>query len=228
VNETLVWSALALFGLGAFHGLNPGMGWLFAVALGIQEGRARAVWRALLPLALGHSLAVAGAVALVAVTGLVVPGALLRAVVGTMLIGFGAYRLFRHRHARWAGMKVSMAGLALWSFMMAMAHGAGLMVLPLVLERAPVVLFAGDDHTAHMQHPPAAEARQSRSAEGSVSIGPAAAAAVHGAGYLLVTALLAWIVYVHIGLTVLRTAWVNLDFVWAAALLATGILTLWV
>jgi len=126
-------SAATLLMLGAFHGLNPGMGWLLAVALGMQEHRRTAVWRALLPLGAGHALAVAAAVILALLAGAVVPLHTLRWVVAAILVGFGASRLIRHRHPRWAGMRVDMRGLLLWSFLMASAHGAGLMVLPVFI-----------------------------------------------------------------------------------------------
>ena len=99
---------VALLGLGAFHGINPGMGWLFAVALGLQERRRAAVWRALLPLALGHSLAVAAAVAVALALGLVLSIEHLRWPVGLLLLALGASRIVRHRHPRWAAMRVRM------------------------------------------------------------------------------------------------------------------------
>lgn len=224
MSDLMSWSAAALFGLGAFHGLNPGMGWLFAVALGIQERSARAVWRALLPLTLGHTLAIGAAIAAAMVTGALLPLEVVQPVVAVLLIALGASRILRHRHPRWARMKVGLAGLTAWSFLMATAHGAGLMVLPLVLPSAEAVAasagtaasVAGETHC----HAPAA------GAHGAAPIGPSVATAVHSAGYLLVTALLGWLVYARLGLSVLCTAWVNLDLVWAGALVATGVLTL--
>ena len=182
----------ALLALGALHGLNPGMGWLFAVGLGLQERDRRAVWGALGPLALGHALAIAAAVLLAAALGTVLPLGALRWVVAAVLVGFGARRLVRHHHVRFGGMRMTRRELTAWSFLMASAHGAGLMVLPLVLGAAP---------------------------------GPAAAPLVHTAGYLVVTGVLAVVIYEKVGLRVLRRAWVNLDPVWAAALIATGVAT---
>ena len=203
-------STAALIALGAFHGLNPGMGWLFAVALGLQERRRAAVWRALLPLALGHVLAVAAAIAAALGLGLVLSIEDLRWPVGIVLVVFGASRLLRHRHPRWAAMRVRMARLTLWSFLMASAHGAGLMVVP---------VFAG------MNMPGGAMTCHQHAA--STTIGNALlATAVHGFGYVLVTALLAVLVFEKFGVGILRTAWVNLDLVWALALVATGICTL--
>ena len=203
-------STAALIALGAFHGLNPGMGWLFAVALGLQERRRAAVWRALLPLALGHVLAVAAAIAAALGLGLVLSIEDLRWPVGIVLVVFGASRLLRHRHPRWAAMRVRMARLTLWSFLMASAHGAGLMVVP---------VFAG------MNMPGSAMTCHQHAA--STTIGNALlATAVHGLGYVLVTALLAILVFERFGVGILRTAWVNLDLVWALALVGTGICTL--
>jgi hypothetical protein len=130
------WPWLALLLLGAWHGINPGMGWLFAVALGLQEQKRRAVWRALLPLALGHGLAIAAAILAGLLLGLVLPVQHLKWLVAGMLVGFGLYRLVRHRHPRWGGMRVGFRDLTVWSLLMASAHGAGLMVLPFVLGTA--------------------------------------------------------------------------------------------
>src|SRR6185436_3726222 len=141
---TTSWAVL--MALGAFHGINPGMGWLFAVALGMQEGRRGAVIRTLVPLGAGHALAVAGAVAAALVIGTVIPAGWLRWPVAAVLVSLGVLRFFRHRHPRWAGMRVSMPGLTLWSFLMATSHGAGLMVVP---------VFAGmsmTDRCGHTHH----------------------------------------------------------------------------
>lgn len=203
-----LWSCVVLLGLGAFHGINPGMGWLFAVALGMQEQRRTAVWRALLPLGVGHALAVAAAVAIAIMAGVVVSLDKLRWPVAIVLISLGVLRLIRHRHFRWVGMRVGMGGLMLWSFLMASAHGAGLMVVPVFL----TMTMAGSV-------PP-----------GDMMMTPEPAAAIfatllHAAGYLLVTAAVALLVFEKLGLGLLRKAWLNLDIVWAAALIATGVLT---
>jgi len=206
-NATL--SFLALIGLGAFHGINPGMGWLFAVALGMQEKRRAAVYQALLPLAFGHALAVAAAVAMAAAIGAVIPLSALRWVLAVLLVLLGVSRLVRHRHPRWAGMKVGMGGLTVWSFVMATAHGAGLMVAPLFLG----MTMAAGPHAHHMM--------------GSGSTWMAVLTTLaHAAGYLLVTAVIAAIVFEKLGVALLRRAWFNLDRIWAAALAATGALTL--
>ncbi|HSE94445.1 MAG TPA: hypothetical protein VLD61_01050 [Methylomirabilota bacterium] len=204
---------LLLLALGAFHGVNPGMGWLFAVARGMQEGRRTEVWRALLPLGAGHALAVGAAVAAALALGSRLPGEPLRWGVAAILIALGARRLVRHRHPRLGGMRVGMAGLTAWSFLMATAHGAGLMVVP--------VLLGGDASQAHAAHGHAAHAAGLTGFEAAL-----AATAIHAAGYLLVAALVAVLVYEKVGLRFLRTGWFNLDLLWALALIATGGLTL--
>src|SRR5688500_231407 len=116
--EMAATSWLTLVSLGAFHGVNPGMGWLFAVALGMQERRRAAVLRALLPLGAGHALAVCAAVAMALAIGTVIPVSRPRWPLAGMLVALGLFRLYRHRHPRLAGMRVSMSRLALWSFVM--------------------------------------------------------------------------------------------------------------
>jgi hypothetical protein len=200
-----------LIGLGAFHGINPGMGWLFAVALGMQERRRGAVLRALVPLGAGHALAVAGAVGAALAIGAVIPRGWLRWPLAGVLVSLGVLRFFRHRHPRWAGMRVSMSGLAVWSFLMATAHGAGLMVVPVF-----VAMSMTDEggHTHHM-------------ATAGGDAGTALlATGLHAVGYLAVTAFIAVLVFEKLGVGILRRAWLNLDLIWAAALIATGTLTL--
>ena len=139
MGDVFSWSMVTA--LGAFHGINPGMGWLFAVALGLQERRRGAVIAALVPLGLGHALAVAAAVAVAVFAGAVLPAGVLRWIVGAGLLLFGALRLISHKHPRWASMRVGFRRLTLWSFLMATAHGAGLMVVPVLLgmvEAAPL------------------------------------------------------------------------------------------
>ena len=195
--------------LGAFHGINPGMGWLFAVALGMQENRAAAVWRAMLPLGVGHACAIALAVAAGLAAGVVMPTAAIRWPVAAILVAVGVRRLFRHRHPRWGGMRISSSGLTVWSFLVATAHGAGLMVLPVWLRMSTSAA------AAHAQHLPGSH---------DVTTG-LAATAVHSASYLLVTAAVAWIVFDRLGVAMLRKAWINLDLIWAVALIVTGGLT---
>ena len=204
----------ALFALGAGHGVNPAMGWLFAVALGFQRQRRAAVWGALAPLALGHALAIALAIAVAGVIRLVLPVDALKWGTAGLLVGLGVYRLVRSRHIAYGGMQVNARELATWSFLMASAHGAGLMVLPLVFGDLP-----SSGHAHHMA---------TAAMIGGVGIqwSGVLAALVHTVAYLFVTASIAAIVYERVGLRFLRTAWVNLDLIWAVALIVTGVATL--
>lgn len=216
----MTWQWLALVGLGAGHGLNPGMGWLFAVALGMQEGRTRAVWRALSPLALGHALAVAAAVLAAAALGGLLPSNVLKWIVGALLLGLGGLRLVRHRHPRYGGMQVGFRELTAWSFLMATAHGAGLMVLPLLVGGSPGGIPGPSG--GHAMHLAAASALP---ASGPLGMG-LWATALHSAGYLLVTGLIAVLVYRKLGLGMLRNMWINLDLIWGGALVVTGVVAL--
>jgi hypothetical protein len=204
----------ALLALGAGHGINPAMGWLFAVALGLQRERRGAVWAALGPLALGHALAIAAAIVLAGIMGLIMPLEVIKWGTAALLLGLGVFRLIRSRHIRFGGMQVNARELATWSFLMASAHGAGLMALPLVLGDMPMA-----NHAYHMA--------SIVGFAGAEWIG-ILSALVHTAGYLVVTGLIAVIVYERVGLRFLRTAWVNLDLVWAVALVLTGIATVFV
>src|SRR5215204_3986179 len=152
------WPWLSLAALGAFHGLNPAMGWLFAVALGLQERRLRAVTMALGPIALGHALAIGLAAVAVSTLGLVLPQRLLLTLGGATLLSFAAYKVAtRFRHPRWVGMRVTPRQLVFWSFLMASAHGAGLMLVPLLVGlRGDGVssALAHAEHLGHMGHQP--------------------------------------------------------------------------
>jgi hypothetical protein len=215
----MTWTWLAL--LGAGHGLNPGMGWLFAVALGMQEGRSGAVWRALSPLAVGHALAVGATLLAAAALGPLLPAAALEWLVGGLLIGLGTMRLVHHRHPRYGGMRVGFRELTTWSFLMATAHGAGLMVLPLLVGGSGGVSGSGPSG-AHAMH-----LAQASLLPVSGHLGTGFwATATHTASYLLVTGLIALVVYRKLGLRMLRTLWFNIDLIWGGALVLTGALTL--
>ncbi len=197
------WSTLFL--LGAYHGINPGMGWLFAVARGMQEHRARAVAWSLPPIALGHALAIGVVVLIAQLAQVVLPLQYIRIGVAVTLFGLGVYKLFRSRHFRWGGMQVGFRDLTIWSFLMASAHGAGLMVLPVVM--------AGP----HAHHHMAA----SQGVGGGVE-----ASLIHTLGYFTVTAAAALLVYWKFGLAMLRRSWFNLDLIWAITLVVTGLVAL--
>jgi hypothetical protein len=210
MGPTALWLMLLL---GAYHGINPGMGWLFAVALGMQQQKGSAVARSLVPIAIGHAAAIGGVVLVAALLGRALPLAVIRYLVAAVLIGLGVDRLVRHRHPRWVRMRVGFRDLVVWSFLMASAHGAGLMVLPVLLGSSTVQAagdMAGHGHASAATSPLA----------GLVATG------VHTIGYLAVTGVIAWVVYRKFGLALLRTAWFNVDVAWAAALLVTGLVTL--
>ncbi len=193
--------------LGAFHGLNPAMGWLFAVSKGLQEGRVAGVLRALPPIALGHSLSIAAVVALVAGAQRVAPLGALRMAGAVALLLAGLWRLRgRRTHPRWVGMRVGFRDLTLWSFLMSTAHGAGLMLIPVLLR-----MNAADGAHHHT---------------GDALGPPALVLAVHTAAVFAVMAVIALVVYRLLGLAFLRRGWFNVDLVWAVALIVAAGLTL--
>jgi hypothetical protein len=202
---TDIWPPLLLAGLGAFHGLNPAMGWLFAVALGLHRHSRRLVYVSLLPIAAGHALSVGVAVGLLVAAGTVLPGNLVRIGSGLLLLGWAAYHWrFGHRHRVRFGMQTGLMGLGVWSFLMATAHGAGLMLWPVLMPYCTAAAVSDG--------------------------GPAALAligvGIHTAAMLAVTAAIAGLVYEWVGVEILRRAWLNVDLIWTVALVATGALLL--
>jgi hypothetical protein len=212
LSETATWPWAALFLLGAYHGINPGMGWLFAVALGMQEKTSRAVWRALGPITVGHALAIGVVVGLAGLVQVVLPLRSLKIGAAVILFAFGLYRLLRHRHPRYGGMQVGFGDLTIWSFLMGSAHGAGLMLLPVLFRMSGGGMTGDSAASMHHVHP---------SAFGGATTN-LAAVMIHTLGYLVVTGFVAWVVYAKLGLALLRKAWVNLDLIWAVALVVTG------
>ena len=212
MKEPVPWPWVALFLLGAYHGINPGMGWLFAVALGMQEKSSRAVWRALLPICVGHAVAIGVVVALAGLVQAMLPLRSVKIGVAVILFAFGFYHLLRHRHPRYGGMQVGFGDLTIWSFLMASAHGAGLMVLPVLFEMHGGDSWAGSTASMHHVH---------LAAMGG-SATNLSAVLVHTLGYLVVTGFVAWVVYEKLGLALLRKAWLNLDLIWAVAVIVTG------
>jgi hypothetical protein len=213
------WFWPALFLLGCYHGINPGMGWLFAVALGLQEKDRRAVFAALPPIALGHVISVAAIVALAALAQRTLPAHELRYGAAGILIAFGLYRAVRARHFRWVGMRVGFWGLAAWAFLMATGHGAGLMLLPFLTSM-------GNDgiHSVTMGGMGTTSGGSPISAvSASLSVW---AVGVHTFGYLATMTIVALIVYDKVGVQIVRTAWFNFDLAWAVALVVSGVLML--
>jgi hypothetical protein len=209
MGSTALWLMLLL---GAYHGINPGMGWLFAVALGMQEQKGSAVARALVPIAVGHALSIGCVVLAAALLGMALPREAIRYPVAALLFGLGIYSMVRHHHPRWVRMQVGFRDLTLWSFLVASAHGAGLMLLPVLLGSRTVE--AADNMAGH-HHMSAAS-----------PLIALLATAVHTFGYLAVTGIIAWVVYSKFGLAILRKAWLNLNLVWAAALVVASVVTI--
>lgn len=222
--HSLAWPAL--LALGAAHGINPAMGWLFAVARGLQERDRRALYRALGPLALGHTVAIATSVLAALTLGRVLPWQVLRWCVAAALAAVGVDGLVRHRHLRLGGMRVGAWELAVWSFLVASVHGAGLMVLPFVLRASapPAAAMLHHHHAASGVGGPAS----GLAAMGLAGIDPIGLAAplIHTAGYLAATTAIAAVVYEKVGLGILRRAWINLNVLWAAALIGAGAMML--
>ncbi len=202
-----IWPWLLLAGLGAFHGLNPAMGWLFAVALGMHRKSLNAVLAALLPIALGHAVSIAMVAAGAIAAGMLVETRTLYVASGIALIGAALYHaVYGRRHRVRFGMQVSLAGLAIWSFLMATAHGAGLMILPALIP----LCISGNPLD---------------SLTGSLTLA-LAGILVHTGAMLCVIAVIAITVYQWIGLAILRSGWINVDLLWTVALAATGLLQL--
>ncbi|WP_028745005.1 hypothetical protein [Rhizobium mesoamericanum] len=199
---------LTVAGLGAFHGVNPAMGWLFAVALGLHRQSRRVLWLSLLPIAIGHAAAVAVMLVLIVTLGLVLDFAMLKVVGGLLILGLAAqHAIYGHRHRVNIGMQTGVTGLGIWSFMMATSHGAGAMLVPAVL-----ALCVADGGTPF----PAGTSI-------SVSLG---AVALHTGAMLVVTGIIAAVVFEWLDLSLLRTMWINFDVLWTMALVITGFILL--
>jgi hypothetical protein len=203
-----LWPWLAFAGLGLFHGVNPAMGWLFAVALGLHRGSQRAVMMSLLPIAFGHAAAVAAVLLAVMALGLVIHAAILVRLAAIVLIGWAAWHaLYGHRRRVRIGMQTGLAGLVVWSFLMAGAHGAGLMLIPAL---QPICNSgAGTAASAGVTTPVAL-----------------AALGIHSAAMLATIAVVSLVVYRWIGVDFLRRGWINLDLIWIVALVGCGIVLL--
>jgi hypothetical protein len=196
------WPWLTFAGLGMFHGLNPAMGWLFAVALGLHRRGRQTVQLALLPIAAGHALSIWLVAASVMVMGTVVNAAAIRLIAGGVLVVWAAYHwLYGHRHRVRVGMTVGVAGLVLWSFLMATAHGAGLMLVPALVPLCASMPIIGG---------------------GSLLVS-LAAVAVHTLAMLTVTGCVALAVHEWLGLAFLRRSWINFDLLWTGGLVTTGL-----
>jgi hypothetical protein len=202
-----LWPWMALVLLGAWHGINPGMGWLFSVALGLQQRSRAAVFHALLPIALGHAIAIGLVAGLVLILSAEVPSGWLQLAGSILLLAIAFFKLWRGRHPTWVGMRVNFWDLTIWSLIMASAHGAGLMILP-------VFLGLKSSYCGYLS-------------QGSLlTIDPLilfGIVSVHTISHLVVSGSMAWIVYDVVGLAILRRSWINLDQIWAFSLIAAGL-----
>jgi hypothetical protein len=207
VNVSGPWPWLAIAGLGLFHGLNPAMGWLFAVALGMYRRSAGVVLAALGPIAIGHALSVAAVVALMLAFGVMIDHRLLHWGGAALLVGWGAWlTVMGHKGQPRVGMRTGYLGLGVWSFLMSSAHGAGLMLVPVLL---PICTSHGPGGA--------------RLAPDAIPLATAAVA-LHSIVMLATIAAVAISVYRWVGLGFLRSAWINLDRLWALALVGAGAL----
>lgn len=203
-NALWPWAALAL--LGAYHGVNPGMGWLFAVARGLQEKSRTAVLSSLLPIAIGHEASIVIVVIAVSLTEELVPPFFVRLLAALVLVSFGVYKLARPRsHPGGFGMRVGTAGLVMWSFLMSSAHGAGLMLAPVLLGLPVYAPY----HSLS-----------------EISLQAVAAASLHVAAMLATMGIVSIVVFEKVGLGILRRGWFNLDLGWSLVLIGSGAVTL--
>jgi hypothetical protein len=219
----------AVAAMGAFHGLNPAMGWLFAVAIGLAERSLRALLRALPPIALGHALSIGVVALVVAGTDSVAASRLVAIGGGTVMVGFGLWRMFSQRHMRWAGMRLNGRQLTAWSFLMSSVDGAGLMLLPLLVVHGT----AAGSGTSSMPGMPGMPGMAGSSPTTdhttvlfSALTNAGAVTLVHTLAMITVAGSVAVLVYRVLGLRVLRTAWINVGPIWACCLVGAGVMTM--
>ena len=207
VSVTALWWAVIFSGV--YHGINPGMGWPLAVSAALMERKPKAMPKALAMLALGHFLAMIGILLPLSLMMFLVAWQVeIRIGAGLVVIAMGLYLLINRRHPKILA-RIHPARLALWSFLAAMAHGAGLMLVPIYLG----ICAIGPDETGHL----AAEALMSS----NVSIAFAVAAA-HTFAMTAAGGIIAVIIYLWLGLKFLSRTWFNLDIVWALSLILVG------
>lgn len=208
------WPWIALVALGAWHGLNPGMGWLFAVSLGLQNRSRAAIFQAMCAIAIGHALSVFAILSLAFLLGRYISATWFGLAAALSLAGLGSWRLLRGRHPRWVGMRVNFRDLIWWSCLMASAHGAGLMLLP--------VFVIGDGAWCGVS-----SASPLKSAAAFPEFYDSIPGVfVHSLSQFVVAGIVAWVVYDIVGLVVLRKSWFNADLVWSCGLILAGLLML--
>ncbi|QEL23724.1 hypothetical protein FQV39_14860 [Bosea sp. F3-2] len=206
-----LWAAVMMS--GAYHGVNPGMGWPLAVSAGLMERSSRALWAALASLVLGHLLSMLAAI---------LPFALLATLLdwqrqiqiaaSLLLMGFGGFLLIRPRHPR-ALARIPPSQLMLWSFAVAVAHGAGLMLVPIYLG----LCRSSDMDSGHR----AVGVLINSSFDVALLV-----CLVHTLVLFVAAGISAWLVYRYLGLKFISRSWFNLDAIWAMSLVAIGALSL--
>lgn len=206
------WTWLVVAGLGAFHGINPAMGWLFAVALGLYRRSRRVVLLSLIPIALGHALAAGGMLMAGLSLGMLIDHTWLNRICGLVLLSWAAWHALRgHRMRPRVGMQTGFAGLTVWSFAMAGSHGAGLMLIPALMPICGAL--------------PGSAAGVGGAADSTATLA-AIALGVHSAAMLLTTGVIALAVFDRFGVSGLRTKWFNFDLLWTGTLAACGMVQL--
>jgi hypothetical protein len=209
---------LGIVALGFFHGINPGMGWLFAVSNGMQEKRSAGVLKALPPLAFGHFLAMAAILLPVAALQLAITHqSRLRVGAAVLLMVFGIYKLLHPRHPRYMA-RIGPSRLTLWSFLMATAHGAGLMLIPIFL-----IISNGAARVDLQGH--TGVSAFGTIAESGMGIA-LLSVLLHTLAMIVTAGVIAWLVYRYLGLRLLQKTWFNLDLLWAVVLIVVGVIAL--
>ena len=207
ISVTALWWAVIFSGL--YHGINPGMGWPLAVSAGLMERKHSALPKALAMLAAGHFLAMIGILLPFSLMIFLVQWEVeIRIGAGLLVIAMGVYLLINRRHPKFLA-RVHPARLALWSFLAAMAHGAGLMLVPIFLG----ICAVGADETGHL----AAQALMGSNVLTAFSV-----AAVHTFAMSVAGGLIAVVIYFWLGLKFISKTWFNLDLVWALSLIVVG------
>jgi len=205
---------LAVVGSGIYHGLNPGMGWPLAVSAGLMNNSCRAVFGALVPLAIGHFLAMGGVLLpFGAVSALVTWQTEIRIAAGFLVIAVGLYLFVNRRHPRFLA-RIGPAHLTLWSFAVALAHGAGLMLLPIYLN----LCRAEELDAGHIA---------ARTLMGSNLITALEVSVVHAFSMIAAGGLMAFAVYQWLGPRFISKSWFNLDTVWPLSLILVGAVALY-
>ncbi|WP_435107484.1 cell wall anchor protein [Nocardiopsis synnemataformans] len=229
-----IWTLVAL---GAFHGLHPGMGWLLAVTRGLQEGGRAEVLRSLPAIAAGHAASVAVAAVAVTVTGSVTASVLFPVAGGTLIVLVGLVMLLTRRHFHWREVRLPLWQLSAWSFLMSSAHGAGLMLMPVLAGQLTHTHSGGDEHGGH-----GASAEEAATTGGAAAGGAAAegawtlwdatlvglaATGVHTLAMLAAAGVAALLAHDFLGVHALRWRGVTMDRIWALTLVLGGLFVLW-